>query len=357
MQAHTELRNLPAVLREMLTKGRPEYERAVRGVHWGDAAVYAVSAAQSLSAALLAAYAFEDLLACPVAVREASSFLAYSLGAIRTGSVVILISDESPEIIDAARASTRRGAQVVALAHQSSPVAEAARQLVSLPQPGGAQPSGLPKACLEHVAVGYLALLAARLVKRPQPSLERLEEEWNETPDHLDRLISHLVDVVRASADVVRPAPALFFAGDGYHHAAAERAASLAQGRGVGATHGSDLARFRFDFLPHLGQGAGVVFLSGSRSRGHKAVAQLARETKDQAASVLAVTGSNHRDLISEASLTLLLPDLMELPGSILSLALAGWLGRELATPSRQTPTRHSRALASRSQHTSGRVE
>jgi DNA-binding MurR/RpiR family transcriptional regulator len=357
MQAHSELRNLPPVLREMFTRGRPQYERAVRGIHWGDAGIYVVSSTRSLPAALLAAYAFEDLLACPVAVREVSSFLAHSLGALRTGSVVVLISSEAPETLDAARAATRRGAQLLALVPASSPVAAVAHQVFSLPEVGGAPSSGIAEVCLEHAAVGYLALLAARLVKRPQPSLERLEKEWNEIPDHLDTLTSQLMDGVRASAGALRPAPALFFVGGGYHHASAERAASLAQRRGGCAIPGSDLARFRCDFLANLGQGAGVVFLSGSQSRRRKAVAELAHEAKDRGANVLAVTGSNDHDLIREASFTLLLPDLVELPASILSLALAGWLGRELATPPRETRMRRSGAVDSGAQHPSGRVE
>lgn len=356
MHAHSELRNLPPVLREMLTKGRPEYEGAVRGVHWGDATIYAVSAAHSRSAALLAAYAFEDLVACPVAVREVSSFLTHSLGAIRTGSVVILISGESSETMDAVRAATRRGAQVVALTHGSSPVAAAAKQVFPLPELAG-ESSGVAAACLEHMAVGYLALLTARLVKRPQASLERLENEWNEIPDHLDRLAGHLVDVVRASANELRPSSELFFVGDGYHNASAERAASLAQRRRSCALYGADLAHFRCDFLPNLSRGAGVVFLSGSQNRARKAVAELAREAKGRGANVLAVTGSNHHDLIREASFTLLLPDLMELPASILSLALGGWLGWELATAPRQTPVRRPGTLDSGAQHTPNRAE
>jgi DNA-binding MurR/RpiR family transcriptional regulator len=328
----------------MFAKGRPQYERAVRSIHWGDAAIYVVSSTRSLPAALLAAYACEDLLACPVAVREISSFLAHSLGALRTGSVVVLLSNEAPETLDAARAATRRGAQVLALAPASSPVATVARQVFPLPEMGGAPSSGIAEAFLEHTAVGYLALLAARLAKRPQPSLERLEKEWNEIPDHFDTLTSHLVDVVRASADALRPATTLFFVGDGYHHASAERAASLAQRGGSYAIPASDLARFRSVFLPNLGQGAGVVVLSGSQSRRRKAVAELAREAKDHGANVLAVTGSNDHELVRQASFTLLLPDLVELPASILSLALAGWLGREMATPSRESRLRRVRS-------------
>lgn len=356
MRAHSELRNLPPVLREIMTKGRPEYERAIRGIHWGDAPIYVVSSARSLAAGLAAAYAFEDLLGCPVAVREVSAFLAYSLGAIRAGSLVVLISGEAPEMLAAAQAAAKRGAQVLAVARASTPIAEMAKQVFSLPEVGGAPAAGIAEAVLEHVAVGYLALLASRLVKRPQRSLERLESEWNTIPEHLDSLTSHLVDVVRATAAELRPAPLLFFVGDGYYHAAAERAAGLAQHRGRCPIPGADLARFRCDLLPNLSQGAGVVFLSGSHSRARKAVAELAREAKERGANPVAVTGSNDHDLIHQARFTLLLPDLVDLPGSILSLALAGWVGCELAAPPRQSRPPRPGTVASRAQDRSEHV-
>ena len=333
MQAQSELRNLPPVLGEMLTRRRPEYERAIRGIHWSDAPVYVVSSARSQPGGLTAAYAFEDLLGCAVAVREVSSFLAYSLGAIRTGSVVILASSEGPEMVDAARAAAKRGAQVLAVAPASAPVAAAANRVFPLPEVAGAPAPGLAQACLEHAALGYLAVLAARLVKRPQPSLERLENEWNGLPQHLDALSNHLVDVVRASAAELQSVSSLFFTGAGYFQAVAERVASLAKRGGSCAVLGSDLARFQCDLLPNLSQGAGVVFLSGSQSRARKVVADIAREAKERGSVTLAVTGSNDGDLIRQARLTLLLPDLLDLPASILSLALTGWLGRELGTP------------------------
>jgi fructoselysine-6-P-deglycase FrlB-like protein len=350
MQAQSELRNLPPVLREVLTRRRPEYERAIRGVHWGDGPVYVVSGARSLAAGLTAAYAFEDLLGCAVAAREVSAFLAHSLGAIRAGSLVILISSEGLEMLDACRAAAKRGAQVLAIAPASSSLATMANRVFPLPEVAGASASSLTEACLEHMAVGYLAVLAARLTKRPQPSLERLEEEWNAIPEHLDSLTSHLVDVVRASAAELRPASSLVFVGDGYYQAAAERAARWAQCRGTCTVIGSDSARFRCDSLLNLSLGAGVVFLSGSQSRARKAVAELAREAKERGAATLAVTGSNDHDLIRQTRLALLLPDLMDLPASILSLALAGWLGRELATPPRESRLTGSASVDSRAQ-------
>jgi DNA-binding MurR/RpiR family transcriptional regulator len=347
MQAHSELRSLPPVLRELMTKGRAEQERAIRGIHWNDATIYVVSSARSLPAGLTAAYAFEDLLACPVAVREASSFLAYSLGALRAGSLVVVISGDDPDVLEAAQAAITRGAQVLAVAWAPTPVAAAATRVFPLPALAGAPVTGVAEACLEHIAVGHLAVLAARLVKRPHSSLQRLEKEWDTIPDRLDSLANHLVDVVRATAAELRPAPSLFFVGDGYFHAAAERAAGLAQRRGCCPSLGSDLARFRCDLLPNLGQGAGVVFLSGSQSRARKAVAESAGDAKERGANILAVTGSNDHDLIRRVRSTLLVPDLLDLPASILSFALAGWLGRELAAPPRESRLPRSRTAAS----------
>jgi DNA-binding MurR/RpiR family transcriptional regulator len=320
----------------MMTKGRPEYERTVRGVRWGDAPIYVVSGAGSLAAGLTAAYAFEDLLGCAVVVREVSSFLSYSLGVIRTGSLVVLISGEAPEMLDAARAAARSGARVLAVAPDSAPIAAAANLVFPLPEVAGASASGLIAVCLEHAALGYLAVLAARLVKRPQPTLERLEREWNAIPEHLDSLSNHLADVIRASAAELWPSSSLFFVGDGYYQTAAERAAGFAQRRGSCPALGLDLARFCCNHLRNLSPGAGVVFLSGSQGRARKVVAEAARETKERGAVAVAVTGGNDHDLTRQARLTILVPDLVELPASILSLALAGWLGRELASSPRE---------------------
>jgi DNA-binding MurR/RpiR family transcriptional regulator len=347
MQAHSELRNLPAPLREMMTRGRAEQERAIRGIHWSDAVFYVVSSARSLPAALTAAYAFEDLLACPVAVREASAFLRHSLGCIRSGSLVVLIAGEDPDVLEVAKAAIGRGAQVLAVTRATTPVAAVATRVFPLPEVPGAPATGVAEACLEHVAMAHLAVLAARLVKRPQSSLQRLEKEWDTIPDCLDSLANHFVDVVRATAAELRPAPSLFFVGDGYFHAAAERAAGFAQRHGCCPSLGSDLARFRCDLLPNLGQGAGVVFLSGAQSRARKVVAERASEAKEQGANVLAVTGSNDHDLIRQARFTLFVPDLLDLPASILSFALAGWLGRELAAPPRDSRLPRSRSAAS----------
>ena len=340
----------------MMTKGRAEHERAVRGLHWSDAAIYVVGDTRSLAAGLTAAYAFEDLLGCTVVMREVSSFLSHSLGVIRAGSVVVFISGEAPEMLDATRAAAKRGAQVLAIAHASAPITAAASLVFPLPEVGETSGSSLVHACLEHVALGYLAVLAARLVKRPQPALERLEREWNAVPDHLDSLSVHLADVVRTSADELRLATSLFFVGDGYHQAAAERAAALAQRRGSCPVIGVDLARFRCNHLPNLNPGAGVVIFSGSQSRTRKAAAEVAGEVNERGAVALAVTGGNDHDLTRQVRLTLLVPDLLELPASVLSVALGGWLGRELATPSRERRLPRSVAPDSGAQGRSGHL-
>ena len=93
-----------------------------------------------------------------------------------------------------------------------------------------------------------------------------------------------------------------------------------------------------------------MVFLSGSQGRARKVVAEAARQTKERGVVVVAVTGGNDHHLTRQARLTILVPDLVELPASILSLALAGWLGRELATSAPEGRLSRLVAVGSRAQ-------
>jgi len=335
MQAQSELISLPQTLTEMFTRGRPDYERAVRGIRWGEAPVYVLGSVRTLPAALAAGYAVEDLLGYPAVVREASSFLSYTLRVLRRGSVVVAISNQvEPDalsLVKAVQAARQQGAQVLAVTSPSSPLAAAADRVFGLPDVAGAPAQGLAEACLEHASAGDLALIAARLLKRPQASLERLEKNWHDLPGHLDWIVSQLAAAVRSFAAELRPAGRIFFAGGGSYHSSALRAADLA--RCPDRVSGIDLASLR----GRMASDAAVVFLSGSRSRLCKEAATVAAELKARGTAALAVTDSNDHELSHGSRLALLLPDLAEVPGSILALAVAGWTAREVAERPRVT--------------------
>ncbi|HUI43281.1 MAG TPA: SIS domain-containing protein [Terriglobia bacterium] len=353
MQAYSDLGNLAPVLSEMTLKGRPDYERAVRGLHWEEPPVYAVGSAATLPAAVALGYAFEDLLEWSVVVREAGRFLAGSLGTVRTGSVVVLIADESPEVIEAATAARKRGARVLGVTSEPAALAGEVQEMIVLPGVPGAPARGLAGACLQHAAAGYLALVAARVLKRPQPRLDRVEKDWAELPAHLDRAVSQFADAVRSLAAELRPRNPLFIVGGGLYHSSAHRAAALARREGDRPVVGVDPAEMRTGWLATVGEDSGAVFLSGSRSRWRKGLAELAREVKERGALSLALTDSNDHDLAREVRRTLLLPELAELPASILGLALAGWLAGEAAV---RAPRQRLRGRAARTPAEAGKA-
>jgi len=334
MQAQSELISLPQTLTEMFTRARPDYERAVRGIRWGEAPVYLLGSASTLPAALAAGYAVEDLLGYPAVVREASSFLSYTLGTVRRGSVMVAVSNgaaAAPRLVEAVQAARKQGAQVLAVTAESSPLALAADHVFVLPEVAGNPARGLAEACLEHAAVGYLALIAARLFKRPRASVDRLEDDWHDLPAHLEWIVSQLAAAVRSFAAELRSPGRVFLVGEGFYHPSALRAADLTPR--PDQVLGIDLAGLRL----RLVSDAAVVFLSSSRSRTRKESADRAIELNARGAASLAVTDSNDHELLRASRLALLLPDLAELPGSVLALAVAGWVARQMAEHARVT--------------------
>ena len=330
MRAQSELLTLPQVLNEMFTRGRSERERAVRGIRWSDGPIYVLVDDRARSAGLLAQFAIEGLLHRPVIVREASSFLAYSAPTLRTGSPVVVISgqDESAELQEAVRVVRAAGGYVIAVAGASSPIAQSSHQVLTVPDVSGTPPEGLGRACLEHAAVGQLAIIAARLLARPGPALERIEKDWAEIPSALEKFVTQFENAVRSLAHELGAPTRILSAGAGSYYAAAMSAAEI--GRPCPAV-ALDFASLRGSRQDMVGTNTGVVLLTGSRSPSREAAATLARELKARGASVFAVTDANDHAVAKEARLTLLLPDFAELPASILALVLAGWTTRETA--------------------------
>ena len=78
--------DLPRALREILEKGRPEWEELVRRARWGELPVYMVGCGASFAVGLAGAYAFESLLGWPVVVRTQTGMAVgfKAAGGIRT---------------------------------------------------------------------------------------------------------------------------------------------------------------------------------------------------------------------------------------------------------------------------------
>jgi DNA-binding MurR/RpiR family transcriptional regulator len=340
MPAPPEVINLPHVLEEMLVKGRTDYERAVRAIRWGQPPVWAVAPAESGPAAETLRYTFEDLLSWPLIVSDVSSFVDGGAGMLHPGSVVVAFTDGAPPAGDAVRAARKRGAQVLVVAGRSrsptaepSPVPPAAdsQPTVRLPSAGAAAEGALGAACLQHAAAAQLALICARQLTRPQPRLERCEREWRELSSAMQGLVGRLSDGVGALASALGSASPILLVGGGHYGAIVKRAASLARRRVGRTVVGLDLAAFESGWLEVLNAKAAVLLLvCGSSGRIARETAALAQPIKDRGCPVFVITGSNHHDLIRQARLSLILPDTGDLTGSILALAVAGWVGSQL---------------------------
>ena len=335
MQAQSELISLPQALTEIFTKGRADRERAVRAIRWGDGPIHVLTGSQALPAGLMARYALEDLLQRPVILREASSFLAYSLATLRTGAPVVAVSGENqaPELLEAVLAVRRGGAQVLAVASPSSAIAQEAHQLFALPEVAGSPAAGLAGACLEHAAMGFFALIAARLLTRPAPALERLEKDWEALPGELDKIVAQFANAIRSLARELGSLSRVFFSGAGLYYASARRAADAGGHRRFSGGLALDFARLGSAWLEAFGPDTGALLITGSRSRFRKQAGELVRQLKERGSSVFAITDANDQEVTRQARLTLLMPDLAELPSSLLALALAGWTARESVRP------------------------
>jgi len=341
MPAPAELIDLPRALTEIVVRQRPEYERIVRAIRWGEVPVWAAASAPSLPAAEMLAHAFEDLVSSPLMVREASAFAEDAAGMLRPGSVVVVFADGTKPPQDAIRAARRRGAQVLVVTGgpgpapaadaETTPARAKSELAITLPSSGAAAEGGLGAACLQQAAATQLALISARQLTRPQARLERLERDWRDLPSHLDRMMGQLGDGVAALARELAPRAPILLVGDGHFAPAAKRAAALGRQRSRQPVIGLAGAALESGWLQTLGEESAVVLLSPSGGRPAKAAVELAGLIKERGSRLFVITGSNHYDLIRQARLGLILPELSDLAGSLLALAVAGWVGAELA--------------------------
>jgi DNA-binding MurR/RpiR family transcriptional regulator len=354
MPAPAELINLPHALTEIVVRQRPEYERVVRAIRWGEVPVWAAGSGQSLPAAEMLGLAFEDLLSCPLMVREASAFAEDDAGMLRPGSVVVVFADGTRPPQDAARAARKRGAQVLVVTGRHGPAAATdavttpaiveSDLALALPSSGAAAEGGLGAACLQHAAAAQLALICARQLARPESHLDRMERDWRDLPLHLDRMVGQLADGVTALARELAPRALILLVGDGYHGPAARRAAALARQRSRRSVIGLDGPALESSWLQALGEESAVLLISASSGRPAKAAVELAGLIKERGSRLFVITGSNHYDLIRQARLSLILPELSDLASSLLALALAGWVGTELVplSPARRSSNREN---------------
>lgn len=346
MDLHQQVLSGPRDLRETMEKGRPEFEALVRRVRWGDGPLFVVGTGPSYFAALTAMYAFEGLVGLPVIVRRAADFEAYAVSVLRPRTLVLALSNsgETPATLGAARAARARGAVVLAMTnHPASTLARAA-DLVVLLRAGETSETHLSTILCQQAAAGYLALVAARVLKRHHHHLDVLEDEFAQLPAHVERIQTHLQDAVQAMAAELKNLSSLSVVGGGFYFPIALQAARLLNENSRLHTEGMDEGAFRAQ-APVPGTAAdAVLFLSGSHCRVKKRMQAISAEAQKAGMKTFSVTDANDRQLQETSSLSLLLPELTEMVGSTLTLALVQSLAEHSNRHARRSPRARSTA-------------
>jgi len=328
-----EISDIPRALRETLDKGRPEYEELVRRTRWGEGPIYILSDDSSWPCALTGAYAFESLLGWPVVARPASVFLNYGRVMVRPRSIILAISSnaDSEALLEAARAARSRGAVLLVLAQpQSSPLVKMADGVFLL-RPGAQQEHGLTALVCQHAALSAIALFAAGILKKHDNQADKLVEEFNQLPRHVEWLFSHLSDAAQSLGSELAKASRVWIVGGGFYHPTALQAAVLLREIAALDAEGAEATEFRCRRLEKVGNDACFLFLSGTRCRIKREIHQGARRAKEKGGNIFSVTDSNDVELADQSKIAILLTVLSEMTGATLMLALLEWLAYQLA--------------------------
>jgi glucosamine--fructose-6-phosphate aminotransferase (isomerizing) len=328
-----EILDIPRALRETLEKGRPEYDALVRRTRWGDGPIYIVGSGPPLVAGLTAAYAFESLLGWPALVREAAVFQAYAAPGLRPRSVLLAISGsgEESELMEVAEVARARGATVLVLASNTQSRLAQMADGVFLVRAGEESGAGAKLAVCQQAAASYLGLVAARALKRQQPSLAAMEADFEKLPAHVEWVLTQLRDAAQSFAAELRGWRSLSAVGGGFYHPAAlEWAWRVRKLTGIDA-RGFEVAEFLHGPLASLEREATVVVISGSRCRAKKHINQLVARLKKVKLRVFSVTDGNDPEVSRHSELAVLLPLLSEAAGATLALALLDWVAYQAA--------------------------
>jgi glucosamine--fructose-6-phosphate aminotransferase (isomerizing) len=334
-----QIQAIPGALRVTLEKAPGEYKTAIRQIRWGDGPIYVCGTRSCAALGLAAGYALEAFLGLPVVARPAEVLRNYTPSLLRPRPVLVMISAagacaEAEELV---RVLRRRASTLVLLTNTpDSSLAKLADQVLLVRAEGDGDVPAVV-ICL-HAALNYLALEAARVLKRPEPQWDSLLREFEELPAQIDWVHTQLPVVVRAMAEELRRFPHGQIVGGGFYHFPARRAARRLRALAGLRAEGMEASEFSSELASLVRRDAAVLFLSGSRSKIKQLAHRSAAQVRGIGARVLSITDSNDRDLAEQSDLGLLIPALTEAAGCTLSLFLAEWLAAEAARAGKQPP-------------------
>jgi DNA-binding MurR/RpiR family transcriptional regulator len=323
------LAEVPRILKALLEREK-EFGAFVRATRWGEGPLYFMGSEASFPVCLTGSRAFESLLGVPATARAEAEFLAYSLDALRPRSLVFVIPpvEDVEGMLGAARALRARGARLVALGGKvEERFGGALDDGVALTEGEEAPSSFFSFRLARHVAVAYLALVAARILKPPEDDRRRAQAELERLPEEAERTLAQSSDALRVFGEEVKKARRVVVAGGGrFFPVALEAARELEKATGIEAL-AQDVTRAA---PPRLPPEAVAIVLSCSecrvRAQVHRWAACLYQQAQavKSAGSVLSLTDAADRDLRESSRVVLLLPRLGEAAASLLQLAVAG---------------------------------
>lgn len=328
MEGKWRMQEIPGVLRDMLEKGRPEYEALIRQTRWSEGPIYLVGCGAARRICAAGVCAFEELLGWPVVVRAAEELTLYSLSALRPRAVLLIVSasGDAPEALELARQARSRGAVLLSLTRDPASPLGAASDGV-FPLRTEADDASACAAVGQHAALTYIALLAARILKRPNEQVQQAAAEFARLPEQIEWAFTQLSDALHSLAESMSTQTRLDVVGGGFYHAPAVRGAwRLESSLGL-----QTIARAPWDLAEPeaFRRGKAFLMLSSSRSKARKAIHQVSAQARLQGCQTFAITDHQDRELAERSALTVFVPTTVELVGATLTLSLLEWVAAQ----------------------------
>lgn len=326
-----EIHGLPAALHETLEKGRPEYERLIRQMRWGELPVYFLGRGPALAVGLSGALACETLLEWPAVVHTPEDFNAYCLPLLRPRSVLWFISTgkESPETLEVAKAARARGATVLALVESpQNPVAQESDGIF-LVRSGQDLGKGISVAVCQAAAVNFIVFLMARALKRSSAKFDTLEDEFAKLPDHLTWVFTQLSQAMGSLAEELTAQEEVTLLTGGCYYPVAVHAASLLSRLGGVRTEAVNATAVLPSAMASLARLQTLLVISSSRLRVKKQVHEAVESAKRSGARILSLTDANDPEVSRRSAFSLLLPGLSEMTGATMAHAVLAWVASQ----------------------------
>jgi fructoselysine-6-P-deglycase FrlB-like protein len=341
MANRQQIQEIFGALRTTLERARRECSDVVRRVRWGEGPVYFCGQGPCSELGIAAAYAFESLLGWPVVSHPAEVFRTYGLNLLRPRSVLLIVSTsgDSLEVQELVNAAHDRGSTVVVLCNAPGGAsANGADHVLVMCAEGGADTPAVA-VCL-YSALNFLALEGARVLKRPDPKVASLADEFDQLPGKLEWLFMQHTAVVRSAAAAVSNASRLHIIGGGFFHFPAWHLARRVRSLPAVAVDASEASEFLSTPSELAREGDTGLFLSSSQSKLRKHIHRSAARAAQNGVHVVSITDSNDYELVQASNLAVLIPLMSEAPASALTMFVLEWMMAEA-----QRATQKSTAL------------